>query len=49
MEAPAKLHPTDQTLSSYGLGRLDDALAEAVNRHLDTCPDCQPPGRRALL
>ena len=41
MDAPAKLHPTDQTLSSYGLGKLDDALAEAVNQHLESCPDCR--------
>ena len=41
MDAHAKLHPTDQTLSSYGMGKLDDALAEAVNQHLETCPDCR--------
>jgi hypothetical protein len=41
MDAHAKLHPTDQTLSSYGLGKLDDALAEVVNRHLESCPDCR--------
>jgi serine/threonine protein kinase len=35
------LHPTDQTLSSYGLGKLDDSSAEAVNQHLEQCPDCR--------
>jgi anti-sigma factor RsiW len=35
------LHPTDQTLSSYGLGKLDDHSAEAVNQHLEGCPDCR--------
>jgi serine/threonine protein kinase len=35
------LHPTDQTLSSYGLGKLDDPSAEAVNKHLEACPDCR--------
>ena len=35
------LHPTDQTLSSYGLGKLDDRSAEAVNEHLEQCPDCR--------
>ena len=39
MDAP--LHPTDQTLSSYGLGKLDDRSAEAVNEHLEECPDCR--------
>src|SRR5262249_10555196 len=32
-------HPTDQTLRSYGLGKLDDGSAEAVNRHLEHGPD----------
>jgi serine/threonine protein kinase len=41
MDAHAKLHPTDHTLSSYGLGKLDDALAEAVNQHLETCDSCR--------
>ena len=34
-------HPTDQTLSSFGLGKLDDGSAEAVNRHLEQCLDCR--------
>jgi serine/threonine protein kinase len=34
-------HPTDQTLSSYGLGKLDDGSAEAVNKHLEQCLDCR--------
>ena len=41
MDAHAALHPTDQTLSSYGLGKLDDASAEAVNKHLEQCPACR--------
>jgi serine/threonine protein kinase len=41
MIAPRTTHPTDQTLSSYGLGRLDDASAESVNQHLESCPDCR--------
>jgi serine/threonine protein kinase len=40
MDAHAVSHPTDQTLSSYGLGKLDDRLAEAVNQHLEQCPEC---------
>ncbi len=34
-------HPTDQMLSSYGLGKLDDESAEAVNAHLEICPACR--------
>jgi serine/threonine protein kinase len=41
MDAHLALHPTDQTLSSYGLGKLDDGSAEAVNQHLEECPDCR--------
>jgi serine/threonine protein kinase len=36
----AAAHPTDQTLHSYGLGKLDDEAAEGISRHLDVCPDC---------
>jgi formylglycine-generating enzyme required for sulfatase activity/serine/threonine protein kinase len=35
------LHPTEQILSSYSLGKLDDRAAEAVNQHLEQCPDCR--------
>ena len=41
MNAAPSLHPTDQTLSSYGLGKLDDRSAEAVNEHLIECSDCR--------
>ncbi len=34
-------HPTDQMLSSYGLGKLDDGSAEAINQHLEECRDCR--------
>src|SRR5271166_1887402 len=34
-------HPTDQVLSSYGLGKLEDSQAEAVHSHLEQCPDCR--------
>jgi len=34
MDAVLSSHPTDQILSSYGLGKLDDGSAEAVNEHL---------------
>ena len=35
---PQSPHPTDQTLHAYGLGKLDDASAESVNKHLESCP-----------
>ncbi len=41
MNAPPSLHPSDQTLSSYGLGKLDDRSAEAINEHLEQCSDCR--------
>ena len=47
MAAPANRHPTDETLRAYSLGQLDDILAEAVERHLEECPDCR--GRAAVV
>jgi formylglycine-generating enzyme required for sulfatase activity/serine/threonine protein kinase len=41
MGAAASIHPTDQTLQAYGLGKLDETTADPVNRHLESCPDCQ--------
>jgi serine/threonine protein kinase len=43
MGATAAVHPTDQTLQLYGLGKLDDASAESVNKHLEDCVSCQRP------
>ena len=40
MAAPTA-HPSDQTLQSYGLGKLDDLLAEAVVKHLKECDSCR--------
>jgi serine/threonine protein kinase len=41
MDAPPVLHPTDQILASYGLGKLDGASAESVDKHLESCPACR--------
>jgi serine/threonine protein kinase len=41
MDAPPSLHPTDQTLDAYGLGKLNDSSAEAVSKHLEECPACR--------
>jgi hypothetical protein len=35
------IHPTDEILRSYGLGKLDNALSESASEHLESCPDCQ--------
>ena len=41
MSATAADHPTDETLRSHGLGTLDQASAESVDKHLEGCADCQ--------
>src|SRR5205809_198606 len=41
MKAPASLHPSDQTLQSYGLGKLDTFPAEAVGQHVAECEACR--------
>ena len=37
----AAVHPTDQTLQAYGLGKLDDASAGSVSKHLEDCASCR--------
>jgi serine/threonine protein kinase len=46
MNASQTLHPTDQTLHAYGLGKLDNVTAGSVSRHVESCSDCQ---RRVAL
>jgi tetratricopeptide (TPR) repeat protein len=41
MDARSSPHPTFEILQAYGLGKLDDALVEAVNKHLEHCSDCR--------
>src|SRR4051794_12652509 len=41
MHADPCHHPTDHTLQSYGLGKLDDRSADAVSGHLAECSDCR--------
>jgi formylglycine-generating enzyme required for sulfatase activity/serine/threonine protein kinase len=41
LDAPTSLHPTDQTLHDYGMGKLDDASAGAVHAHLENCAACR--------
>jgi serine/threonine protein kinase len=40
LNAGATIHPTDQTLQSYRLGKLDDRLAGSVSNHLKHCALC---------
>src|SRR5262245_14924700 len=42
MPAEPALHPPDETLAAYGLGKLTDtATADAVMRHLESCRECR--------
>jgi formylglycine-generating enzyme required for sulfatase activity/serine/threonine protein kinase len=41
MDAKPTTHPPDETLVSYGLGKLDDTLAESVSQHLEQCDPCR--------
>src|SRR4051812_32486176 len=41
MQVQADLHPTPETLSAYGLGKLDEAALQAVAVHLDNCSTCR--------
>jgi Putative zinc-finger len=41
MDAASSRHPTDQTISAYALGKLDEMLAEVVTKHLRQCRDCR--------
>jgi serine/threonine protein kinase len=41
MEVPPCLHPDDETLKSYGLGKLVDEQASTINDHLESCSDCR--------
>jgi serine/threonine protein kinase len=34
-------HPNESTLRGFGSGQLEDAVAEMVVAHLDTCPECR--------
>jgi serine/threonine protein kinase len=40
MEARPAPHPSSDILRAFGSGQLDDATAEMVVAHLETCPSC---------
>jgi hypothetical protein len=37
VDTPNPHHPTTETLRAYSLGKLDDASAEAVLKHIEDC------------
>ncbi len=41
MDAFHSTHPNAESLRAYSLGRLDDASALAVGRHIEQCPECR--------
>ena len=41
MDAFPSNHPSPENLRAYSLGRLDDASALAVGRHIEQCRECQ--------
>jgi len=41
MDPHDAVHPSDQTLQSYGLGKLDDLRDEVVGKHLEECDACR--------
>jgi len=41
MDAFHTTHPTAESLRAYSLGRLDEASAKAVGRHIEQCPECR--------
>jgi anti-sigma factor ChrR (cupin superfamily) len=40
MPAQPTTHPSTDTLRALGLGKLEEAEAQAVLHHLEICPDC---------
>lgn len=41
MEARIDTHPSPESLKAFGLGRMDDASAQALFVHLEHCPACR--------
>ena len=41
MDALDSIHPTDQTLRAYGVGKLNRTLAESIHSHLSGCGECR--------
>jgi formylglycine-generating enzyme required for sulfatase activity/serine/threonine protein kinase len=41
MGATAAVHPPDEILQSFGLGKLDEFSSESVGKHVELCDSCQ--------
>jgi serine/threonine protein kinase/WD40 repeat protein len=41
VDAVKSVHPTDESLRAFGLGKLDDASGESVKKHLELCANCR--------
>jgi serine/threonine protein kinase len=41
MDETQALHPTDQILDAFGLGKLDERASEAISQHLESCSTCR--------
>ncbi len=41
VDTPSVRHPSEQALSAFGLGKLDDRAAAAVSAHLKSCDSCR--------
>jgi serine/threonine protein kinase/formylglycine-generating enzyme required for sulfatase activity len=41
MDALAELHPSEETLKSFALGKLDEESAQSIGKHLEACSDCR--------
>src|SRR4051794_36522836 len=35
------VHPSRELLQGYGLGKLEDTMAQRVGQHLESCPECR--------
>src|SRR5262249_20138445 len=40
MAAQPAIHPSEDALRAFALGKLDDSTSSVLMSHLDSCPDC---------
>ena len=40
MDATVGLHPSDEVLRAYVLGKFDDDSTRRISEHLDSCEEC---------